>query len=603
MLHSLKYLGGLLALTGLGGADLESPGFGTLIAGHVVSDTADLDSTLIPATLSASTTTCTHGPNTRACWSDGYSVATDFDKRWPSTGKTIFYDWTLQNATCDLDGRGVRECLLLNGQYPGPTLKAEWGDMISVTVHNRLANNGTSIHWHGIRQLHTNGMDGTNGLTECPIAPGHSASYKFQATQFGTSWYHSHYSTQYGDGVVGPIVIDGPATANYDVDLGPMPVSDWYYTEAFTEDQQQNLSLQANPPQKGADPDTVLINGTNGLDGGLYNIVTLTPNKVHRLRLINTGLDNALRVSIDNHQMLVITSDFVPIVPIDAVDSVMLGVGQRYDVLINATQHYGNFWMRVVAERACNSTNNGKGQAIVRYEGGTDSTPTSPDTAMGGSCDAPGTLTPYVSNTVGSEDAFKSQARSLDINLGKSGIAPQNQNIVVWGVNVTAIDVQWQNPTLEYVLTDNTSYPTTENLIELSCPEIWVYWIIQEVESGPVSIYHPMHLHGHDFYELGSGLGTFDISKNLDSLQFNNPPRRDTTMLPAGGWLVLAFQTDNPGAWLFHCHIAWHISQGLGVQFLESKQNIAIPEQFADQCSAWKDFERTALYLPEGSGL
>lgn len=40
-------------------------------------------------------------------------------------------------------------------------------------------------------------------------------------------------------------------------------------------------------------------------------------------------------------------------------------------------------------------------------------------------------------------------------------------------------------------------------------------------------------------------------------------------MLPAGGWLVLAFETDNPGAWLMHCHIAWHVSEGLAVQFLE----------------------------------
>lgn len=55
-------------------------------------------------------------------------------------------------------------------------------------------------------------MDGTNGITECPIAPGASKTYTFLLTQFGTSWYHSHYSAQYGDGVLGAIVIAGPAT-------------------------------------------------------------------------------------------------------------------------------------------------------------------------------------------------------------------------------------------------------------------------------------------------------------------------------------------------------------------------------------------------------
>lgn len=42
--------------------------------------------------------------------------------------------------------------MLVNGQYPGPTVYANWGDMISITVKNSLQNNGTGIHWHGVRQ-------------------------------------------------------------------------------------------------------------------------------------------------------------------------------------------------------------------------------------------------------------------------------------------------------------------------------------------------------------------------------------------------------------------------------------------------------------------
>lgn len=65
---------------------------------------------------------------------------------------------------------------------------------------------GTSIHWHGIRQNRTFGMDGVNGITQCPIAPGDSFTYSFKAVQYGTSWYHSHYSVQYADGLQGPLV-------------------------------------------------------------------------------------------------------------------------------------------------------------------------------------------------------------------------------------------------------------------------------------------------------------------------------------------------------------------------------------------------------------
>jgi FtsP/CotA-like multicopper oxidase with cupredoxin domain len=67
------------------------------------------------------------------------------------------------------------------------TIMADWGDDIEITVTNNLQNNGTSLHWHGMRQLGSNEQDGVNGVTECPIAPGDSKVYKFKATQYGTT--------------------------------------------------------------------------------------------------------------------------------------------------------------------------------------------------------------------------------------------------------------------------------------------------------------------------------------------------------------------------------------------------------------------------------
>ena len=49
-------------------------------------------------------------------------------------------------------------------------------------------------------------MDGVNGITQCPIAPGQSFTYNWTALQYGSSWYHSHYSVQYADGALGPLV-------------------------------------------------------------------------------------------------------------------------------------------------------------------------------------------------------------------------------------------------------------------------------------------------------------------------------------------------------------------------------------------------------------
>jgi FtsP/CotA-like multicopper oxidase with cupredoxin domain len=77
--------------------------------------------------------------------------------------------------------------------------------------------------------------DGVNGVTQCPIAPGDSYTYEFSATQYGSSWYHSHYSLQYGDGAVGPITIYGPSTANYGKNeaFRPILLTDWNHRSVF----------------------------------------------------------------------------------------------------------------------------------------------------------------------------------------------------------------------------------------------------------------------------------------------------------------------------------------------------------------------------------
>lgn len=83
----------------------------------------------------------------------------------------------------------------------------------------------------------------------------------------------------------------------------------------------------------------------------------------------------------------------------------------------------------------------------------------------------------------------------------------------------------------------------------------WTFWIIQQTSDSP-PIPHPIHLHGHDFFILGAQEGAiFDTTTSVTTLNFNNPPRRDVAMLPQRGYLVIAFPTDNPGAWLMHCHI------------------------------------------------
>ena len=126
---------------------------------------------------------CRHGAHDRGCWEGGHSIVTDFDNKWPAATKTVTYDWEVTNGTCNPDGGFDRVCLLINGQYPGPPIHASWGDNIQINLKNSLENNGTGIHWHGLRQFNSTEYDGTPGLTECPLAPGDKKTYLFQATQ------------------------------------------------------------------------------------------------------------------------------------------------------------------------------------------------------------------------------------------------------------------------------------------------------------------------------------------------------------------------------------------------------------------------------------
>ncbi|KAF2157303.1 multicopper oxidase [Myriangium duriaei CBS 260.36] len=553
--------------------------------------------------------TCTPGPRSRACWYNGYSIATDFDQKHPTTGKTVSYSLEITNTTCNPDGNAGQPCYLVNGQYPGPTIVADWGDTVSITVKNSLTTNGTSVHWHGVRQLNSCGSDGVGGITECPIAPGTSYTYVWQATQFGTSWYHSHHSSQYGMGVIGAIQINGPTTANYDVDLGTFTVNDWYYQDAWVANYQTLALLQQQQPPPAAN--NILINGTNKAanGGGKYAQVTLQPGKVHKLRLINPSVDNFIRVSLDNHAFTVVAADFIPVTPLPNQNWILFGPGQRYDVVFTANATSGNYWFRAEVAGDCLSANNGHGRALFTYSGATVSAPadSSPAAPSNGCTEL--VTTPYWKQSV-DQSSFESQLKDLTVDLTVATLGTNGQNFVYWALNLSAMNVDWQKPTLQYVMENNNSFPTQYDVIEVPNEGVWTFWLIQtlqqtvsstEIAAAPPP--HPIHLHGHDFFVLGSGPGSY--KQGSSTLNFANPPRRDTTILPSTGWLAVAFMANNPGAWLMHCHIAWHISEGLGVQFLEAKNQIVLPPSgsFNSQCNNWKKFAKGAPYPQEDSGL
>ena len=174
------------------------------------------------------------------------------------TGVIRSYDFTISRGVISPDGIN-RSVILINGQFPGPTITANWGDTFQITVHNKITGpeEGTAMHWHGLLQKTTPYEDGVPGVQQCPIAPGSTFTYSFQADLYGSSWYHSHYSAQYNAGIFGAMVVYGPWAQSYDIDLGPILLTDWYHKDYFTL-VQETITTIPGPPFPS---DNNLING------------------------------------------------------------------------------------------------------------------------------------------------------------------------------------------------------------------------------------------------------------------------------------------------------------------------------------------------------
>lgn len=379
-----------------------------------------------------------------------------------------------------------------------------------------------------------------------------------------------------------------------------MTLTDWYYETAFALNVRA-LHSTSGPPRA----DTGLINGTmKRSDGkGAYHITKVTKGKKFRLRLINTGINNLFHLSIDQHNFTVITSDFVPIRPY-TTNSIAIGIGQRYDIIINANQAVGNYWLRVDPACGANAMA-GKILGILRYDGAALSDPTTVNRTPKSTACYDESVTPYVNNQVprdqfdGAMDTF-----IMDFNLSRTA---EGGALVQWLINGSDIRVDWERPTLQNVLDKNFTFEAKRNVFEITQRDTWTFWVIQTIPGDAVNLPHPIHLHGHDFYILGSGGGVWDGDR--DKLKFSNPSRRDTATLPAGGYLILGFPADNPGLWLMHCHIPWHVGQGLSMQFLERKDEIlsAIGDlgDYQKTCDSWQAWWNSdqRVYGMDDSGL
>ncbi|KAN0110207.1 multicopper oxidase [Hyaloscypha variabilis] len=544
------------------------------------------------------------------------------------------YKWSIVNRVGNPDGV-YRHMLMINGQFPGPLIEANEGDTLIIEVENQ-SENATSIHFHGIYQNGTNWMDGTTGITQCPIAPGRKFRYQFTVNgQSGTYYYHGHVAVQAGDGLYGPLVIHSKDEKKLQqipyVSDRVVMLQDWYH------DLSSGLLKSTLEPgsESSPIPDGALMNGMNQRDCSKLGhrmcdnstatlpSLALTANANHRLRFINTGAFAWFQVEVDEHSFAVTEVDGTDIVP--TYDTrMMISPAQRYSLILNTNLTNANsFWLRARMVAHCWKEPNLPGpgadeiKAIINYvpsgktkkTKGLTSQPSSRSWSKGMEVQCRDmNTTSYVPAVFDPPPPTADHSYYLRSNL----------EIGDWRLergffNQSTFRPNLQRPTLHRTIEGLSSHNETFNsmrntdgvnevcydkkhdfVIQHSGVKV-VDIIIQNFDEGN----HPMHLHGHKFWVLGQGHGPFPGYKALGLKEhgqgileegiLDNLIRRDVATAEGFGWLALRFIADNPGVWALHCHMAWHSEAGLVMQFVDRVDTLAtweIPEANRRLCEA-----------------
>ncbi|KAJ5665202.1 Multicopper oxidase type 2 [Penicillium maclennaniae] len=504
--------------------------------------------------------------------------------------KDVFLDWNITWVNASPDGF-ERPVIGINGQWPCPQIDVDLGDRLIVDVYNGLGNQSTGIHWHGFHQYATGVMDGSSGVTQCPLPPGSHMQYHFDINQTGTYWYHSHNMAQYPDGFRGPLIVHDPKVPFHFDDEFTITLTDWYHRQM--PDLLNEYESEQNEAAGGLEPvpNSALINDASDTK------IKVLPNKTYLVHVICTGNWPGHAWVFDGHEMTVVEVDGIYTEPTPVGDKLLrIATGQRVSVLIHtkpdASQNFA-IWdtmdinmMFIFEGRDIPAGYNPNATAWLVYD---DAKPLPPPPVIYD-------LTP---------DRFIDDV-SL-VPLDKEPLLEPVQHQIIIDTYSTEIDgikrftvnnktyIPQKVPTLYTANTIGAEFSSNPEVYGQVNPFVVKYGeIVEIVINNHHNNLHPWHLHGHQFQvlqrtEVDGGYFT-GLYKNVS----HTPIRRDTIMVQNHGHVVMRFRADNPGVWLLHCHVEWHVEAGLMATIIEAPETFpqsehAPPQSHYDACAAYPD--------------
>ncbi|RHZ78265.1 hypothetical protein Glove_166g203 [Diversispora epigaea] len=308
-------------------------------------------------------------------------------------------------------------------------------------------------------------------------------------------------------------------------------------------------------------PDNGLINGKNNFDcskappgskcvdnTGLAKF-EFVQNKKYRLRIINTSAFSAFFFSIDKHEMEVIEADG-SYTKRNKIHRLPINVAQRYSVIVTANQPADNYIMRSEFQKNCMPAAAASlpiMKAIVHYEGTPDDlepkdNPWSDSLTECVDLDHK-TLQPL------EEEKIPEPTKKLELKIAFHKNAT---GVVKAFLNESSYIPDINFPTLDKIFKGKSFNEPSANayVFDKAGEVVDIYFINTSIGE------HPFHIHGFQFWVLGTGNGT---KVDEDDLNTHNPIKRDTATIPALGWIAIRFISDNPG---------WHLESGLLMQLI-----------------------------------
>ncbi len=418
-----------------------------------------------------------------------------------------------------------------NGSVPGSEIRVRQGKRLLVVVENGL-DEETTVHWHGLRV--PNAMDGVPHLTQMPIAPGESFTYEFDAVDAGTFWYHPHQRSfeQVGRGLYGPLIVEETEPVRVDRDV-TWVLDDWRLTEsaAISDDFDNSHDMSHN----GRVGNTVTINGQ------VPDAFAVRQGERVRLRLINAANARIFGLDFQGLEPVVIALDGQPVAPHSPGNGlVVLGPAMRADVILDMAgdagsrvsvidrfyqgleyrlvdlayadaplRDHASDWPMALPANPLPEPDLG-GDAVrhdVVFNGG----------MMGGMVMA------QMGGSMGGGGA-NGMMRGMGSMMGMMHTGK------IWYINGVAAEGHVMDPML-------TLERDRSHVVAMTNATAW---------------HHPIHLHGHSFRV---------VSRNGEPTKHRE--WQDTVLMAPRERVEIALVADNPGDWMFHCHILEHLAAGM----------------------------------------